>query len=276
MVKKNNNNNITASIWEGHRARKQFGQNFLCDEQVISDIVSSIAPQNDDVLVEIGPGLAALTEPVCEKINHLNVIEIDRDLAERLRHHPFIRDQLTIYEEDALKFDFSKLSENGKSIRVYGNLPYNISTPLIFHLLSFGPMIKDMHFMLQKEVVERMIAVPGTKDYGKLSIMSQYHCKMTNLLEVPPHAFRPAPKVYSGVIRLIPFEQKPFIAKDEALLQKITGDAFNQRRKTISNSLGNWLQNEDFDKLNLNQKLRAENLSVEDFVNISNYISSRE
>lgn len=276
MVKKNNNSKITSPLYEGHHARKQFGQNFLCDEQVITDIVNSINPQNDDTLIEIGPGLAALTEPVCDRIDHLNVIEIDRDLADRLRHHPFIRDQLTIYEEDALKFDFTKLFRDNKQIRIYGNLPYNISTPLIFHLLSFGAIIKDMHFMLQKEVVERLVASPGTKDYGRLSVMSQYHCKMMPLLEVPPFAFRPAPKVYSGVIRIIPFVQKPYIAKDENLMKKIATSAFNQRRKTISNSLSEWLNNDDYIALNLDPKLRAENLTVKDFVEITNYLSSRE
>lgn len=273
---RSNHNSTTSKLWEGHYARKQFGQNFLCDEQVITDIVNAIAPENGDILVEIGPGLAALTEPVCDRISHLNVIEIDRDLAERLRHHPFIRDQLTIYEEDALKFDFRKLVTESQSLRVYGNLPYNISTPLIFHLMTYGSLIRDMHFMLQKEVVERMIASPGTGDYGKLSVMSQYYCTMEGLLEVPPYAFRPAPKVYSAVIRIIPFKEKPFVASDENLLQKVVAGAFNQRRKTISNSLGDYLKEEDFIKLDLDPKLRAENLSVADYVRVTNYLSTRE
>ncbi len=260
----------------GYHAKKQFGQNFLRDEGVIDTIINTIAPSDKATMVEIGPGLGALTEPVCERIRHLNVIEIDRDLAERLRHHPFIRAQLTIYEEDALNFDFSKLKEDDKPLRIYGNLPYNISTPLLFHLFSFGSQIHDMHFMLQKEVVDRLTAVPDTKDYGKLTIMGQYYSKMMPFLEVPPSAFTPSPKVDSAVIKIIPYISKPFVADDEKLMNKVVASAFNQRRKTISNSMSEYLDSEDFRALGLDPKARAENLTVEQYVRITNYLSQKE
>lgn len=261
---------------EGHKARKNFGQNFLRDESIINSIVSAINPKDDETLVEIGPGLAALTEPICERIKKLNVIEIDRDLAERLRHHPFIGEQLVIHECDALSYDFSTFKESNKNLRVYGNLPYNISTPLLFHLFSFGSLIYDMHFMLQKEVVDRLIATPSTKDYGKLSIMAQYYCKMQAFLEVPPQAFTPSPKVFSAVIKIEPYKIKPFVAINENLLRKITTEAFNQRRKTIHNSLCNFLNSNDFSVLNIDEKCRAENLTVEQFVKISNYVAEKK
>ena len=254
----------------GHTAQKRFGQNFLCDDQVISDIVDSINPKEGENLVEIGPGLCALTEPMCDRVSHLSVIEIDRDLAERLRHHPFIRDKLDIHETDALKFDFSTLAADESSLRVYGNLPYNISTPLIFHLLSFGKTIKDMHFMLQREVVDRIAAQPDSKDYGRLSVMVQYYCSTEKLLIVPPEAFRPAPKVYSAVVRLKPHDVKPFICSDEKLLSDVTAAAFGQRRKTISNSLKKYLSGEQLVSIGIDKTARAENLSVEEFVKITN------
>lgn len=260
----------------GYHAKKQFGQNFLRDEGIIDTIINTIAPSDNATMVEIGPGLGALTEPVCERIRHLSVIEIDRDLAEQLRHHPFIRDQLTIYEEDALSFDFSKLKEDDKPLRIYGNLPYNISTPLLFHLFSFGSLIQDMHFMLQKEVVDRLTAVPDTKDYGKLTIMGQYYSKMMPFLEVPPSAFTPSPKVDSAVIKIIPYVAKPFVADDEKLMHRVVASAFNQRRKTISNSMSEYLNSDDFCALGLDPKSRAENLTVEQYVRITNYLSQKE
>ncbi len=269
-----NKNQRVSPIGDYH-AKKQFGQNFLCDQGIIDSIISTINAHDDETIVEIGPGLAALTEPMCEHIRHLNVIEIDHDLADRLRHHPFIHDQLTIYNEDALTFDFTKLKEEGKKLRVYGNLPYNISTPLLFHLISFGTLIHDMHFMLQKEVVDRLIAQPGCSDYGKLSVMSQYHCKMMPFLEVPPQAFRPSPKVNSAVIRIVPYSQKPYIAEDESLLNRIAAAAFNQRRKTIANSMQEFLTGDDFSTLNLDPKLRAENITVKQYVEIANYVDKK-
>ena len=263
---------MNKKTYQGHHARKNFGQNFLRDQSIIDQIVKLIDPQDQETIVEIGPGLGAITEPVCEKIKHLNVIEIDRDLAERLRHHPFIRDQLTIYEQDALSFDFASLKEEELPLKIYGNLPYNISTPLLFHLFSFADRIQEMVFMLQKEVVDRLVASPNTKDYGKLTIMAQYFAKIVPCIMVPPEAFTPAPKVNSAVIKVVPHKVKPFVAKDYELLEKLVSSAFNQRRKTIHNSLGDFLQNEDYEALGLDQKLRAENVSIEQYVNIANYL----
>lgn len=263
---------MNKKTYQGHHARKNFGQNFLRDQSIIDQIVKLIDPHDQETIVEIGPGLGAITEPVCEKIKHLNVIEIDRDLAERLRHHPFIRDQLTIYEQDALSFDFASLKEEELPLKIYGNLPYNISTPLLFHLFSFADRIQEMVFMLQKEVVDRLVASPNTKDYGKLTIMAQYFAKIVPCIMVPPEAFTPAPKVNSAVIKVVPHREKPFVAKNYELLEKLVSSAFNQRRKTIHNSLGDFLQNEDYEALGLDQKLRAENVSIEQYVNIANYL----
>ena len=162
----------------GHTARKRFGQNFLHDHYVIDAIVAAIHPQEGQVLVEIGPGLGALTEPVASQLSHMHVVELDRDLAERLRHHPVLKDKLTIHEADAMKFDFNTLKQDGQPLRVFGNLPYNISTPLMFHLFEQSGLISDMHFMLQKEVVDRLAAGPGSKAYGRLSVMAQYYCQI--------------------------------------------------------------------------------------------------
>ena len=183
----------------GHTARKRFGQNFLHDTSVIQGIVAAIHPQPNQFLVEIGPGLGALTEPVGELVDHLTVVELDRDLAERLRHHPFLHQKLTVIETDAMQFDFGELytkehlAEKGQKLRVFGNLPYNISTPLMFHLFKYHDVIQDMHFMLQKEVVKRLCAGPNSKAYGRLTIMAQYFCQVMPVLEVPPSAFLPAP-----------------------------------------------------------------------------------
>ncbi|MBQ8707790.1 MAG: 16S rRNA (adenine(1518)-N(6)/adenine(1519)-N(6))-dimethyltransferase RsmA [Succinivibrionaceae bacterium] len=258
-----------------YHAKKQFGQNFLRDEGIIAAIVDAIAPGDDATMVEIGPGLGALTEPVCDRISHLNVIEIDRDLAEKLRHHPFIREKLTIYETDALTFDFASL-KTGKPLRIYGNLPYNISTPLLFHLLSFREQIADMHFMLQKEVVDRLTAAPGSKDYGRLTVMGQYAARMMPFLAVPPEAFVPSPKVDSAVIRIVPHQELPYPAEDEKLLNRIVTAAFSQRRKTIANSLSEFLQAGDFARLAIDAALRAENLSVEQYVRICNHVRQRD
>ncbi|MGL4601405.1 MAG: 16S rRNA (adenine(1518)-N(6)/adenine(1519)-N(6))-dimethyltransferase RsmA, partial [Plesiomonas sp.] len=193
------------SVHLGHRARKRFGQNFLNDLFVIDSIVAAINPRNDQAMLEIGPGLAALTEPVARNLDHMTVIEIDRDLAERLRNNPKLKDKLTVRQQDAMTADFSQIAaELGQKLRVFGNLPYNISTPLMFHLFSFTDSISDMHFMLQKEVVNRLAAGPNSKAYGRLSVMAQYFCQVIPVLEVPPHAFKPAPKVDSAVVRLIP------------------------------------------------------------------------
>ena len=188
----------------GHTARKRFGQNFLTDEGVISSIVGAISPDNDHVMVEIGPGLGALTEPVADTIDNLTVVELDRDLVERLKVHPILKDKLTIHQGDALQFDFTQLLQDGKKMKVFGNLPYNISTPLMFHLFEFAEHIETMHFMLQKEVVLRLSASPGCKAYVRLTVMAQYYCQVVPVLEVPPGCFTPPPKVDSAVVRLLP------------------------------------------------------------------------
>lgn len=256
----------------GHTARKRFGQNFLHDNYIINQIVGAINPQNDQHLVEIGPGLGALTEPVCELVDTLTVVELDRDLAARLRSHPFIANQLNIIESDALKFDFSSLMTENKPLRIFGNLPYNISTPLMFHLFSFAGKVQDMHFMLQKEVVKRLAAKPGNKNYGRLSVMAQYHCQVIPVLHVPPGAFNPPPKVDSAVVRLIPHTTKPVSLLNEERLHTVCAQAFNQRRKTIRNSLKNSLSEALLIALDIDPELRAENLSLEQYAAIANAV----
>jgi 16S rRNA (adenine1518-N6/adenine1519-N6)-dimethyltransferase len=259
---------------QGHTARKRFGQNFLHDEYVIDQIVSTIAPQRGQHMVEIGPGLGALTEPVCEYLDSLTVVELDRDLAARLRTHPFMASKLNIIESDALKYDFSELLKDGQPLRIFGNLPYNISTPLMFHLFSFATQVQDMHFMLQKEVVERLAASPGSKSYGRLSVMAQYHCQIFPVLHVPPEAFNPPPKVDSAVVRLIPHQTKPVSLINEHSLHTVCAQAFNQRRKTIRNSLKNSLSEQQLMDLDINPELRAENLSLQQYAVIANAVET--
>ncbi|HHW7567202.1 TPA: 16S rRNA (adenine(1518)-N(6)/adenine(1519)-N(6))-dimethyltransferase RsmA [Mannheimia haemolytica] len=260
----------------GHTARKRFGQNFLHDMNIIHSIVSAINPKNGQFLLEIGPGLGALTEPVAELVDKLTVVEIDRDLAERLRHHPFLNQKLTIIEQDALRFNFrdyfNQLNLDEDSVRVFGNLPYNISTPLIFHLLTFHDLIQDMHFMLQKEVVKRLCAAPNSKAYGRLTIMAQYYCQVIPVLEVPPTAFKPAPKVDSAVVRLVPYNQLPYPAKDVYWLNRVTTQAFNQRRKTLRNALSTLFSAEQLEDLGVDLTARAENLTIADYVRLANWL----
>jgi 16S rRNA (adenine1518-N6/adenine1519-N6)-dimethyltransferase len=258
----------------GHTARKRFGQNFLHDDYVIDQIVTVIGPQKNQHMVEIGPGLGALTQPVCELIDALTVIELDRDLAARLRTHPFIASKLTIIEADALKYDFSQLLSDDKPLRIFGNLPYNISTPLMFHLFSFANKVQDMHFMLQKEVVNRLAASPGNKSYGRLSVMAQYHCQIIPVLQVPPGAFNPPPKVDSAIVRLVPHQQKPVYLLNEDTLHKECAHEFTQRRKTIRNSLKESLNEQQLIDLDINPELRAENLSLEQYAKIANAVDS--
>ncbi|MCC5854492.1 MAG: 16S rRNA (adenine(1518)-N(6)/adenine(1519)-N(6))-dimethyltransferase RsmA [Idiomarina sp.] len=261
---------------EGHRARKRFGQNFLHDESVISGIVAAIYPQPGEHLVEIGPGLAALTGPVAERSGHLHVVELDRDLAARLEKHPTLKDQLTVHRSDALKFNFTTLAEQaGGPLRVFGNLPYNISTPLIFHLLDNLEHIADMHFMLQKEVVDRMAAAPGSKTFGRLSVMVQQCCEVTPVLDVPPHSFTPAPKVDSAVVRLTPWQNNPHPVIDRAMLNHVCHTAFHQRRKTLRNNLKKLMNEEQIVALGLDPSVRPEVLSVSDLVRISNWLSEQ-
>ena len=260
-------------IHQGHRARKRFGQNFLHDGEVIEDIVSAIHPQPGQALVEIGPGLAALTEPVAEQCEQLHVVELDRDLAQRLESHPFLQNKLTVHRADALKFDFAALSETlERPLRVFGNLPYNISTPLIFHLLSQLDSIEDMHFMLQKEVVQRMAAEPGTKAFGRLSVMIQYACDVTYVLDVPPGAFTPPPKVDSAVVRLSPKQSQPVPVHDLKLLNQVCLIGFNQRRKTIRNNFKELINEAQLQQLGIDPTARPETLSVEDFCHLANWL----
>lgn len=254
-----------------HIPRKRFGQNFLVDSQIVTDIVRAIHPSKDDLLVEIGPGLGALTRPLLQSLKHLHVVEIDRDIVERLRRE-FSEKKLTVYSADALEFDFAALGEN---LRVVGNLPYNISTPILFHLSKFAADIRDMHFMLQKEVVARMIAAPSTPDYGRLSVMLQCRFEMEQLLIVPPECFDPAPKVESAVVRMVPLSRPPIEASKEKLFAGVVSAAFSQRRKTLRNTLRDYLKPEDYLALEIDSGQRAENLSVAQFVAVANYLSGR-
>lgn len=258
-------------VHQGHFARKRFGQNFLHDENVIDNIIAAIDPKKDQALVEIGPGLAALTSPICRYIDHLTVIEIDRDLAARLQTNPFLKNKLTVIEQDAMTVDFNALSKQlNQPLRVFGNLPYNISTPLMFHLFQYTDAICDMHFMLQKEVVNRLVAAPNSKTYGRLSVMAQYYCQIIPVLEVPPYAFKPAPKVESAVVKLIPHRVPPAQVNDVKILSQITTAAFNQRRKTIRNSLGQLFTVNQLIELNINPDLRAENLTLKQYCELAN------
>ena len=263
---------MTDKVHLGHRARKRFGQNFLHDEMIIDKIVTAIDPKPSDNLVEIGPGLGAITEPVTDLSGQLTVVELDKDLAERLTQHPFLGPKLTVHQGDAMKFDFSSLIRETEKLKVFGNLPYNVSTPLLFHLFEFVDNIEHMHFMLQKEVVKRMVAGPGTKAFGRLSVMTQYYCHAMPVIEVPPECFKPAPKVDSAVVRLIPKKAEQRTAKSTKILNTVCLEAFNQRRKTLRNSLSNLLNEEELTSLDIDASLRAENLSLSQFINIANWI----
>ena len=252
-----------------HVARKRFGQNFLVDSGIIAAIVSAIGPQKDQILVEIGPGLGAITEPLMARLDHLHVVEIDRDLIARLKkqHTP---ERMTIHEGDALNFDFATI---GKDLRLVGNLPYNISTPLLFHLASYVGIVHDMHFMLQKEVVERMVAVPGETDFSRISVMLQYRFHIEWLIDVPPESFDPPPKVQSAFVRLIPKDVSELNAKDPAKFAQVVQTAFSQRRKMLRNTLKSILSDAGFAELGIVPTCRAEDVTVEDYVRIANYLT---
>lgn len=256
---------------QGHTARKRFGQNFLSDPDIIARIIEAIAPRPEQTIVEVGPGLGAITKPLLAACGHLHVVEIDRDLIARL-HQNFKPDQLTIHEGDALKFDFSSLPA---PLRVVGNLPYNISTPLLFHFASFAERIRDMSFMLQKEVVDRMVAEPGTEAYGRLSVMLQYRFQMASLFDVPPEAFRPAPKVTSAIVWMLPRPVSECTCQDEALFGRIVTAAFGQRRKTLRNTLREWFADPDFAALGIDPQARGETLGVAAFVRLANWQAQR-
>ncbi|MEY2632446.1 MAG: rRNA ((1518)-N(6)/adenine(1519)-N(6))-dimethyltransferase RsmA [Pseudomonadota bacterium] len=256
---------------KGHVARRRFGQNFLIDTGIVAAIVNAIDPRPGEVVVEIGPGLGALTKPLLDRLPLLHVVEIDRDLIARLKQtYPPTR--LCIHEGDALEFDFSSL---GREIKIAGNLPYNISTPLLFHLAGFAEQVRDMHFMLQKEVVERLVAEPGDSEFSRLSVMLQYRFYMEWLLDVPPESFDPAPKVDSAVIRLIPRPQAELDARDEGLLAEVVQAAFAQRRKMLRNNLRGLLGDDGFVAVDIDPTRRAEDLAVADYVRIANYLADR-
>jgi 16S rRNA (adenine1518-N6/adenine1519-N6)-dimethyltransferase len=278
-----------------HTPRKRFGQNFLHDHTIIYNIISSIQAKPGQHWVEIGPGQGALTEPLLNQGVRLDVVELDRDLVvllkDKFKQHP----NLKIHSADALRFDFSALAddcmdaggrapkvgalgdagaiaEGDKKLRIIGNLPYNISTPLMFHLLDNAYCIEDMHFMLQKEVVDRICAVPGSKKYGRLSVMMQYYCLPELLFEVPPESFYPIPQVTSAIIRLVPHQQPPVVVNDMSKLNRVVTQAFSQRRKTLRNSLKKLIAEEDIVALGIDATLRAESISLADFARLSNLL----
>ena len=253
-----------------YRTKKRFGQHFLHDHLVIQKIINEINPSMTDCMVEIGPGLGALTFPLLEKLDSLNVVEIDRDVIARLKQKN--NSKLIIHSADALNYDFSKLVDN-KALRVIGNLPYNISTPLIFHLLESAQIIQDMHFMLQNEVVQRITAQSGTKSYGRLSVMVQYYCQTEYLFFVGPESFKPPPKVDSAIIRLTPWKNRPFKANNEKQLSMLVAKAFSMRRKTLRNNLKKIIAVEQIENLGIDPSLRAETLEVSDFVRLSNLLT---
>jgi 16S rRNA (adenine1518-N6/adenine1519-N6)-dimethyltransferase len=258
-----------------HKARKRFGQNFLVDEQVIDRIVSAIDPQEDDLIVEIGPGQGALTRPLFATGARLRVIEIDRDLAQALPNRVIGLDAADIHQGDALKTNLASLvpGSSGQKMRVVGNLPYNISTPLLAKLLEQLDVIEDMHFMLQQEVVRRMAAVPGNKDYGRLTIMCQYHCQVIPLFTVPASAFNPVPKVESGFVRLVPHDQPPVAVSDHALFVRVVAQAFSQRRKTLRNSLRKVLTAEQIAEAGIDPGLRPESLGLDEYARLTEVVA---
>lgn len=249
-----------------HKPRKRFGQNFLHDTGIIQEIVAHLQLQSTDHCVEIGPGLGALTFALLPHLLHLNVVEIDRDLVKYLGESNE-RGKLSIYGSDVLKFDFNQLPA---PLRVIGNLPYNISTPLIFYLFNFIDRMQDMHFMLQLEVVERMAALPDTEHYGRLSVMVQYYCEVEQLLIVPPTAFKPAPKVTSAVVRLVPKSAVNARARDEKLFAQLVKAAFSQRRKTLRNTLKTLVTPEQLQAVSIDPQARAETISVQQYIQLAN------
>lgn len=254
-----------------HIARKRFGQNFLTDQQVLSDIIRSINPQRGETMVEIGPGLAAMTRLLLEGLDQLHVVELDRDLVVRLKKN-FAPEKLLIHEGDALVFDFASIAvPEGKKLRVVGNLPYNISSPLLFHLAEYVDHVEDQHFMLQKEVVERMVAEPGGKEYGRLSVMLQWRYHMELLFVVPPTAFDPPPRVDSAIVRMIPKKER--LACDLHHLEQVVTKAFSQRRKVIRNCLNGLFTEQQLIAVGIDPQLRAEAIPLEQYVALANLLN---
>ena len=254
-----------------HTARKRFGQNFLQDSRIIADIIRAVRPQPADTVVEIGPGLGAITEPLAAKLDCLHVCEIDRDIIGYLKTRPYAG-KLVIHEGDVLQFDFASVPGRKK---IVGNLPYNISTPLLFHLSRYADEVEDMHFMLQKEVVERMVAEPGSNDFGRLSVMLQYFFEMEKLLDVPPEAFSPAPKVDSAVVRLIPTKYRIGQAQDFEQFAALVKQAFHQRRKTIRNNLKGLADDNDLQAAGISPQERAEHIAPEKYVALANLLAHK-
>ena len=252
-----------------HQARKRFGQNFLQDYSIIGDILDYAHPQADEHWVEIGPGLGALTKPLLEAGVKLDVVELDRDLVARLQKQYAGNTHITIHSADALAFDFASLAASNEKLRVIGNLPYNISTPLMFHLLETTNCVEDMTFMLQKEVVDRICAEPGSKKYGRLSVMMQYFCETEWLFDVPPESFNPAPKVMSAIVCLTPHAKPPVDIGDFQHFSQLVTQAFSQRRKTIRNSLRDFIDEASMAALGIDANLRAESVSLAEFALLS-------
>ncbi|MDB5773764.1 MAG: rRNA (adenine1518-N6/adenine1519-N6)-dimethyltransferase [Burkholderiales bacterium] len=250
-----------------HIPRKRFGQNFLTDQAVLYDIIRAIDPKPDDIMVEIGPGLAAMTRLLLESLKQLHVVELDRDLVARLEKN-FDPARLIIHSGDALQFDFASIAAAGEKLRVVGNLPYNISSPLLFHLTEIAPQVKDQHFMLQKEVVERMVAEPGSKTYGRLSVMLQWRYRMELVFVVPPTAFDPPPKVDSAIVRMIPIAQP--LACDAGKLEQVVTKAFSQRRKVLRNCVAGMFTEADLIDAGVDPQARPETVPVEQFVALAN------
>ncbi|PPI87964.1 16S rRNA (adenine(1518)-N(6)/adenine(1519)-N(6))-dimethyltransferase [Candidatus Pantoea edessiphila] len=266
---------MNSFIYQGHYVRKRFGQHFLNDHDIINKITSAIHPKKDQLLIEIGPGLGALTKNICNYINELIVIELDQQLAKKLQENITFGSRLVVFQQNVLTFNFEKLaSEKRKLLRLFGNLPYNISTTLIFNLFKYIHLIKDMHFTLQKEVVDRMACSPGSKTYGRLSVMMQYYCKIIPILEIHPRCFIPSPKVNSMLVRLIPYKHLLYSVRNIKSLNFITTIAFNQRRKTLNNSLNKVIPANIMKKLSIDPNLRAENISVAQYCNLANWLES--
>lgn len=259
-----------------HRARKRFGQNFLRDAAVIDRIAAAIDPGPGQHLVEIGPGQGALTEALVASRGRVDVIELDRDLVPGLLAAFSLKPNFRLHSADALKFDFRKLLEedDAQPLRVVGNLPYNISTPLIFQLLDLSDIVQDMHFMLQLEVVERLAASPGGKNWGRLGIMAQFRCRVEHLFDVPPEAFQPAPKVQSAIVRLTPWRESPWPDCDTQRLARVVQTAFSQRRKTLRNNLKGLIDNAQLEALGIDPGARAETLELKQFIEIADSINA--
>ncbi|ATH98734.1 16S rRNA (adenine(1518)-N(6)/adenine(1519)-N(6))-dimethyltransferase RsmA [Alcaligenes faecalis] len=254
-----------------HQARKRFGQNFLEDEAIIDQIIRAIGPRPVDNMVEIGPGLSALTRPLTQALERLRVVEIDRDLAARLRNH-YSPNKLEIIEADALSVDFGAL---GPNLRIVGNLPYNISSPLLFHLLDYADAVVDQHFMLQREVIDRMVAKPGSSDYSRLSVMLQARYRMTKLFEVPPEAFNPPPRVVSAVVRMVPLPADRAQARDAKVFSQVVARAFAQKRKMLRGGLGDWTAHIDWEALEIAPTSRPADLSLEKYIALADHLMDK-